>query len=70
MRKAVSAAMVAVVSRQDFLRNVTNEQSKVRGAVYTDEEAYADLHFLGQQAEVLADHLTRYCKDNGLDVLP
>ena len=50
LQKVANAAMLAVTSRTKFLKSYSDEQSRVQGKQFTDEDVYAELIEMAQVA--------------------
>ena len=62
--------MIAVTSRQKFMKSFMDEQNRVRNITMTEDEAYAELLEMGKCAQGIADRLLMTCKKYGFDKLP
>ena len=70
LKKVAGVAMNAINYRAVFIKNMVDEQTKVLGREYTEENVYEDLKLLSDEAGILAKHLWALCQQNGFDKLP
>ena len=69
LQKIANAAMIAVNSRPKFLKSFTDEQVKLQGKPFTEEEAYAEVQAMSNAARLLADSILLTVKKHQLDKL-